>query len=91
MLLREPLDGAGKRSPGWNCRDLAASQARLRRRRRYCHERPRRLVTDTIRRLSPGSSKATAASSVHAGEADLPRREPGVRGQACPASCNGTW
>ena len=22
MLLREPLDGAGKRSPGWSCRDL---------------------------------------------------------------------
>jgi len=25
MLLREPLDGAGKRSPGWNCGDLARS------------------------------------------------------------------
>ena len=74
---------------GADCK--SASQARLRRRRRCCHERPRRLVTDTIRRLSPGSSKATAASSVHAGEADLARREPGVRGQACPASRNGTW
>jgi len=25
MLLREPLDGAGKRSPGWNGGDLARS------------------------------------------------------------------
>jgi hypothetical protein len=63
--------------------DKSASQARLRPRRDCCHERQRRLVTDTIRRLSHGSFKATAdrlARRVATGsEGPIAQRQGGTR------------